>query len=374
MQTKKRKVALGESKAHRGVDKKKKYYFRPTVIHDCVSTRNGSMASSNLVVGDIIDSSNIVEENFDCAGKRDANNIDGEFKKRRNDDTQQNDSLSDSESETGKLVVDEKYMEDESGNEREEEIQNIFEVHSNGSSNDNANVYESLSVSPFDSISSNRKDCRLSSNEVVNDSKSSTSSSSDDANDNIINVTKERYVLSSKSIPPCTKQKRIGTNPKMKYQSLLNENIQLKKQIEEYQKHWIPKPEGDAASYFIQLGKSLSNNTDRKQKEKKKRAQKKLNRIYRALNLTKSQLKAAHHSTDITKTCRSITKLLYPDVSTRATMLTSLLPNETITAIREYAKLVHHQPDASTYKLTNAIGNVFAAAKHEQENSKSSKS
>ncbi|CAF4652736.1 unnamed protein product, partial [Rotaria magnacalcarata] len=73
------------------------------------------MASSNLVVGDVIDSSNIVEENFDCAGKRDANNIDGEFKKRRNDDTQQNDSLSDSESETGKLVVDEKYMEDESG-------------------------------------------------------------------------------------------------------------------------------------------------------------------------------------------------------------------------------------------------------------------
>ncbi|CAF4611359.1 unnamed protein product, partial [Rotaria magnacalcarata] len=39
-----------------------------------------------------------------------------------------------------------------------------------------------------------------------------------------------------------------------------------------------------------------------------------------------------------------------------------------------YAKLVHHQPDASTYKLTNAIGNVSAAAKHEQENSKSSKS
>ncbi|CAF5219068.1 unnamed protein product [Rotaria magnacalcarata] len=51
-----------------------------------------------------------------------------------------------------------------------------------------------------------------------------------------------------------------------------------------------------------------------------------------------------------------------------------MLPNKTITAIREYAKLVHHQPDASTYKLTNAIGNVFAAAKHEQENSKSSKS
>ncbi|CAF1400789.1 unnamed protein product [Rotaria magnacalcarata] len=332
------------------------------------------MASSNLVVGDAIDSSNIVEENIDCAETRDTNNIGVEFKKRRNDDPQQNDSLSDSDSDAGKLVVDEKYMEDENENEREKEIQNIFEVHSNRLTNDNTNVYESLPVSRFDSISSNSKDCRLSSNEVVNDSKSSTSSSSDDDNDNIINVTKERYVLSDKSIPSCTKQKRIGRNRKIKYQKLLDENIQLKKQIEEYQKHWIPKPVGETASYFIQLGKSLSNNTDRKQKEKKRRTKRKLNRIYRALNLTKGQLKTAQHSTDITKTCRSITKLMYPDVSTRATMLTSLLPNKTITAIREYAKLVHHQPDASTYKLTNAIGNVFAAAKHEQENSKSSKS
>ncbi|CAF2155905.1 unnamed protein product, partial [Rotaria magnacalcarata] len=48
------------------------------------------MASSNLVVGDAIDSSNIVEENIDCTETRDTNNIGVEFKKRRNDDPQQN--------------------------------------------------------------------------------------------------------------------------------------------------------------------------------------------------------------------------------------------------------------------------------------------
>jgi hypothetical protein len=68
MMMKKRKVPSGESKAHRGVDKKRKYYFRPTVNQDCVSTRNSSMGSSNLVVVDVVDSSNIVEEIVDCAG------------------------------------------------------------------------------------------------------------------------------------------------------------------------------------------------------------------------------------------------------------------------------------------------------------------
>ena len=103
----------------------------------------------------------------------------------------------------------------------------------------------------------------------------------DDDNDNVINVTNKRYMRSNKSLASPTKQNCFGTNPKIKYEQLLNENIQLKKQIQEYQKHWMPKwvlylcsifplmyffnrPDGEVKSYLIQLGKSLSNNSDLK--------------------------------------------------------------------------------------------------------------
>ncbi|CAM4754016.1 unnamed protein product [Rotaria magnacalcarata] len=66
----------------------------------------------------------------------------------------------------------------------------------------------------------------------------------------------------------------------------------------------MAKLDGERASYFIELGKSLSNDADRR-------------------------LKASQYPTDLTKTCWSIVKLMYPDVSTRAKMLMSLLPNET---------------------------------------------
>ncbi|CAF4349808.1 unnamed protein product [Rotaria socialis] len=49
----------------------------------------------------------------------------------------------------------------------------------------------------------------------------------------------------------------------------MKENIQLKRHIEEYEKHWMAKLDGERASYFIELGKSLSNGADRKQKENK---------------------------------------------------------------------------------------------------------
>lgn len=97
--------------------------------------------------------------------------------KKRNDDTQQNDSLSDTDSGTGKLVIDEKCMQNENGDEREKEWENVIEILSDRSNKDSANVNESLSVSASDSILTNSKSFTLSSNEVINASKSSTSPS-----------------------------------------------------------------------------------------------------------------------------------------------------------------------------------------------------
>ncbi|CAF4397772.1 unnamed protein product [Rotaria sp. Silwood2] len=174
----KRKLILTKSREHRVVEKKKNYYFRPTANRDYVSTTNSSMASSNMVVGGVIDTSTVAEEKFDCAEKHDANMEDVEVEKKSDDDIQENDSLSDTDSETGKLVIDEKCIEYENENERENEIQKIFQVSRNRSTIDSTNIFESLSVSPVDAFEIRSTDCRLSPNEVINASKSITSSPS----------------------------------------------------------------------------------------------------------------------------------------------------------------------------------------------------
>ena len=93
------------------------------------------------------------------------------------------------------------------------------------------------------------------------------------------------------------------------------------------------RPDGEIASYLIELGKSLSNKTDHKETEKKTRKKSKIKRICRTLNLTKGQLKASKHPTDITKTSRSIAKEMYPDFSARAKMSISLMTKEKLRAI-----------------------------------------
>ncbi|CAF1471116.1 unnamed protein product [Rotaria sordida] len=334
MPMKKRKRCLTKSKVRRGVNKNKEFHFRATNNRDGISTRNNSMPRSNVVVADVVESSTSNKENLDCTKKRGANIKDLELEKKIDDDIEQNDLVSDTDSETGKLVIDEKCIEDETENETEKKIQKIFQVSFNRKKN---------------------TDCQLSSNELLNFSDTSNTSSSSS----------------------CRKKKYFDSSSEVTLEQVLRENVQLKKQIEEYQKNWIPKPKGDAASYLIELGQSLSNDTDCKEKQKQKQKQNKNNnkkikkktikRICITLNLTKAQLKESKHHSDITKTCRTITKLIYPDVSTCAEMLVSTTPTQILHAIHEYVKLVHHQPKVSIHKLNNAIGNVFSAAKREQQ-------
>lgn len=61
--------------------------------------------------------------------------------------------------------------------------------------------------------------------------------------------------------------------------------------------------------------------------------------IARVLQLTKEQLNNATHHTDITKTCRSVTKLLYPDITQRAQMTISIMPINKLAAIRRNIKI-----------------------------------
>jgi hypothetical protein len=83
---------------------------------------------------------------------------------------------------------------------------------------------------------------------------------------------------------------------------------------------------------LIEVGKMLGGGPSGDDEETDKK-EKRLKEIYKILKLDEDQLKGCQHPTDITKTCRSIVKELYPDVHKRSTMLVSLMTTETLEAI-----------------------------------------
>ena len=50
--------------------------------------------------------------------------------------------------------------------------------------------------------------------------------------------------------------------------------------------------------------------------------------------MSENELKSCEHDTDITKTCRQITKYIYPDVHARAKMLVSSMRAEQLQAVQ----------------------------------------
>ncbi|CAF4792179.1 unnamed protein product [Rotaria sp. Silwood1] len=148
----------------------------------------------------------------------------------------------------------------------------------------------------------------------------------------------------------------------IKIQHILRRNKQLKKKIKYYKKHWIRKSTGDIAAYLLELGTTLSHDLHSKQQQKNKKMKKKnkkdkIEYIARVLNVNPDELYFSKHKTDITKTCRAVTKLIYPDRSQRATTQITDLPIHKRRAIHEYCRFVHRQPDAPTRSLDNTISN-----------------
>ena len=71
----------------------------------------------------------------------------------------------------------------------------------------------------------------------------------------------------------------------------------------------------------------------KKKKRKKKKKKKKIREISIVLNLNDVQLGECKDRSDITKTCRNITRVLYPRVQTRTKKPVSSMPSKTIQAI-----------------------------------------
>lgn len=129
--------------------------------------------------------------------------------------------------------------------------------------------------------------------------------------------------------------------------------------------------------YFIEIGKVPSGVSTKNAEEDEGEI---LEDICMTLNTTEADLKSCEHETDITKTCRSIIKRIYPKPTDRATMLISYMDSNQLKAVQSklitlllfllislllaYARMVHPaQAKVPNSILNNAIGNVFASEK-----------
>ncbi|CAF1481557.1 unnamed protein product [Rotaria magnacalcarata] len=236
---------------------------------------------------------------------------------------------SDSDLDSAKMFGDEKSTECETVNSIDQEINGSFEVPMVQSTDDTVTVNENLS-----SLTS------------------------------ISTIIDNNFCKELESIHRTEGKKPSDDNSsKVTYQQLVNENLELKRQIEIYRSDWMPKPVGSASTYFIEMGRRLSSNRNIEQAAHER----KIADISSILKLSAGQLKKCQHETDITKTCRNITKYLFPNIRKRAKMLVTSMNTTTLEAIRDYAKLMHpNQSNTSTNQLNNAIGNVFGAEKYKQ--------
>ena len=83
---------------------------------------------------------------------------------------------------------------------------------------------------------------------------------------------------------------------------------------------------------MIEIGKVLSgvsSNTDEEEN-----AGEKFEKICAALNMTEDELRLCEHKIDITKTCRSLIKHIFPDANDRAKMLISSMDSTELKAIQ----------------------------------------
>jgi uncharacterized Ntn-hydrolase superfamily protein len=94
----------------------------------------------------------------------------------------------------------------------------------------------------------------------------------------------------------------------------------------------VGRPTGAALHYFVEIGKTLAGLSSKVDDDED--AGDKLEKICEVLKMTEREPKTCEHETDITKSCRSIIKRIYPDSKDRAKMLISTMDPAQLQAIQ----------------------------------------
>ncbi|CAF3064312.1 unnamed protein product, partial [Rotaria sp. Silwood2] len=326
------------------VEKHSVYRLRAHVPCRCISNRSCSLSLSRVSVADIgkttsADQSSVDSRILEKYGTQVNDDNDEEGR----NDVDEDDCSSSTSSGTRKLVIDESYEDEQLENEHEKEIEKAFEVTCHRLK-EKSNCEQSSPSSSAMRVTISKKN-RVASN---------LSNNSGDEAENLLSTGINRSICSKTSSSSRRQKKSFSTFIYKKLQHVLRQNIQLRKKIKYYKKHWMRKPTGDIAAYLNELGTTLSNNVHSKQQQKKKKMEntKKKNKIKsvaRVLNLTPDELYFLKHPKDITKTCRALIKLIYPDPSQRATMLITKIPINKLRAIHSKKQ---HQNNIILFFLT----------------------
>ncbi|CAF1311293.1 unnamed protein product [Adineta ricciae] len=145
--------------------------------------------------------------------------------------------------------------------------------------------------------------------------------------------------------------------------SLTRQTEILKDQLEANQRETFALPTGDAAAFILNLADKLRSKGAHGgliDAEEAESIGERLANISDLLGVSDADLETTRHLTDITKTARQVTKLVYPDVAERQKMRISTMDKKIMQAIIDYARISH--PFASNnVDLRGHIGNVFAS-------------
>lgn len=97
----------------------------------------------------------------------------------------------------------------------------------------------------------------------------------------------------------------------------------------------IARPTGAAAEYLLMATRPLTEDNTNQTNERKSYP---LQHLCDALQMTQNQLQQCTHTTDITKTCRKITRFLYPNNTDCAKLTIKLIDRQQLDAIHGIKK------------------------------------
>lgn len=163
---------------------------------------------------------------------------------------------------------------------------------------------------------------------------------------NIIRVRSIRQIRSSQSTGNNQKVKKSNGVSRAEFEALQHENQSLKEELKQCRKKWMHKlqrileenlfsflarPTGAALNYFFEIYNLLRNQSIDEDDDDE--CDDELQSILTTLNMTETQLKSCLNRNSITKTCRNITKRIYPSAEQRSKMSVSKMNRETLAAI-----------------------------------------
>ncbi|UJR06538.1 hypothetical protein I4U23_010821 [Adineta vaga] len=129
----------------------------------------------------------------------------------------------------------------------------------------------------------------------------------------VLSFSTNKDLFRSSTSSGCSNKNEYNGSSYKSFDTIVGENLPLKEEINYYKSHWRPKHSRSKPNVSSKYTQTIDNDPMNIEDQK-------ITKICRRLKMSNKQLKECKHDTDITKTCRLITKFLYPDIRVQARM------------------------------------------------------